>query len=84
MSKKDGAVAAPNKVVVDVNSVSNTAPPLFADIVHDVILFPRTDRAFNDTFQILTGVGHWIINQPVGFVVDHELSAFRLLNAPYA
>jgi len=32
----------------------------------------------NATFQFLTGLGHWIVNQLAVFVVDHELTTFRL------
>jgi len=41
-SNKDGAVAASNYVGVDVNSVSNTVPTIFADIDHDVVILLPT------------------------------------------
>jgi len=46
-------------------------------IVHGAIFLPVLDPVFNAAFQILTGLGLWIVNQPVVLVVDYELSVFR-------
>jgi len=77
----------PNKTFVDVNIASNAASTLLAVIDRDVIFLPAIGRAFNITFQILTGSGHLIFYQPGAFSIPHdpcEPSAFMLLNVPYA